>query len=248
MASSIVNVACVSGIYRIQNTLNGKFYIGSSVNIRWRAHKHLSQLRRGIHHNAYLQSAFNKYGERAFSVEMVECCERSEILEREQSYLDSLSPPYNICKFAANTLGYQHTAESKAKMSIANKGNQRNLGNVHSDDAKRRMSEAASKRTASPETRAKIARAGMGNKSNTGRKLPADHVAKVAAAALRMWSGTDSEDRREVASARIKARWADPVWKAQQAAKIKAGKAARLELEGNHFGSRQHETTKLAQR
>ena len=246
MASSILNVACVSGIYRIQNTVNGKFYIGSSVNIRWRAQKHVSHLRRGIHHNAYLQAAFNKYGEQAFLVDMIESCERSEVLIREQVYLDKLNPHYNICKFAANTLGYQHTTESKSKMSIANKGNQRNLGNVHTADAKRRMSEAASKRTASPETRAKIALAVMGNKSNTGRKLPADHVAKVAAASLRIWNGADSKDRREAASARIKARWADPIWKAQQAAKIKAGKAARLELEGNHFGRTQHRANNRA--
>jgi hypothetical protein len=52
-----------------------------------------------------------------------------------------------------------------------------------------------------------------------------------------MWNGCDKEQRRQAAADRIRARWADPVWKAQQAAKIKAGKAERLAKEGCHFGS-----------
>jgi group I intron endonuclease len=225
MAPSIVNVECVSGIYRIQNKINGKFYIGSSVNIRWRVHKHLSHLRRGLHNNTYLQSAFTKHGEQAFTVEMVAQCEPADLLATEQRYLDALAPQYNICQFAANTLGYRHTAQSKAKMSVANKGNQHGLGSKHSDATKARLSEMASKRRATAETKAKISRAGLGNKSNTGRTLPPDHVAKVAAASLRMWNGADAHERRTAASERAKARWADPVWKAEQSRKMIAARA-----------------------
>lgn len=226
MATAILNIECVPGVYRIQNTENGKFYIGSSVNIRWRAHKHLSHLRRGIHANAHLQAAFNKYGEQAFSVELVEVCDKADLLNFEQRHLDQLAPDYNICRHAANTLGYRHTAESKAKMAVHNKGNQRNLGNKHSEQTKRLIGELASQRRHSDEAKAKIAKAGIGNKNSLGRKLPPEHVAKVAAASLNMWNGSDSENRRKAASDRAKARWADPAWRSANAAKIKAGKAA----------------------
>lgn len=245
MATAILSIECVSGVYRIRNMENGKFYIGSSVNIRWRAHKHLSQLRRGVHRNAHLQAAFNAYGEQAFCFEMIEACEVAELLSCEQRHIDLLNPHYNICPVAGNTLGYRHTEESKAKMAVVNKGNQRHLGKKHTAETRRTLSALASQRRASPETRAKIAKAGIGNKSNTGRKLPPDHVAKVAAASLRMWNSEDKEQRRQAAADRARARWADPEWKAQQAAKIKAGKAERLAREGNHYGSTPHKAAQL---
>lgn len=237
MAVAILNIECVSGVYRIQNTESGKLYIGSSVNIRWRALKHLSHLRRGVHRNAHLQAAFNMYGEQAFSFDLVGVCDKADLLICEQRHLDLLNPEYNICRSAANTLGYRHTAESKAKMSELNKGNQRNLGKKHSDQTKRLIGELASQRRHTDEAKAKIAKGVIGNKSNTGRSLPPAHVAKVAAASLRMWNGDDKEQRRKAAADRARARWADPEWKAQQAAKIKAGKAERLAREGRHHGN-----------
>lgn len=242
MASAILCVECVPGVYRIRNTVNGKFYIGSSVNIRWRAHKHLSQLRRGVHRNAHLQASFNRHGEQAFCFEMVEVCDAADLLRCEQRHIDALSPHYNICQIAGNTLGYRHTAESRAKMAVVNKGNQRHFGKRHTAETRRTLSVLASQRRASPETRAKIAKSGLGNKSNTGRKLPPDHVEKVAAASLRMWNGEDKEQRRQAAAERARARWADPEWKAQQAAKIKAGKAERLAREGTHHGNQRKAT------
>ena len=148
------------------------------------------------------------------------------LLRREQWHLDLLKPEYNICRSASNTLGYRHTAESKAKMSAHNKGNKRNLGKQHSDETKRLIGELASQRRHTDEAKAKIAKACVGNKSNTGRKLPPTHVAKVAEASLRMWNGHDAEQRRLAASERAKARWADPTWKALNAARIQAGRQA----------------------
>lgn len=241
MAFGIVNCLRVCGIYRIRNTINGKFYVGSSVNVEGRIFKHLSFLRRGIHPNAHLQAAFTLYGESAFAYELIEECGKDQLLACEQSHIDSLRPAYNICQVAGNTLGYQHTEEAKAKMSAFNKGNTRNLGNKHSEQTRRRLSEMASQRRVSPETRAKIARAVTGNKSNTGRKLPEDHVAKIANASLKMWNGADADQRRQAAADRARARWSNPEWKAQQSAKIKAGKAERLASDGNHFGIRNHQ-------
>lgn len=53
----------VCGIYKITCISNGKFYIGSSMNVCNRWLHHLSDLRLGKHHSVYLQRCYNKYGE-----------------------------------------------------------------------------------------------------------------------------------------------------------------------------------------
>jgi len=62
----------ITGIYLIQNKINGKNYVGSSININCRWNKHKSLLRRGLHKNENLQIEWNKYGEDCFKFEVVE--------------------------------------------------------------------------------------------------------------------------------------------------------------------------------
>lgn len=54
-----------SGIYRIVNLANDKFYIGSAVNLERRWYMHRNRLNAGKHRNAHLQAAWSKYGEAA---------------------------------------------------------------------------------------------------------------------------------------------------------------------------------------
>jgi group I intron endonuclease len=91
-----------SGIYKIINIKTGKFYLGSSNNIkkRWKIHK--SSLRHNRHHSIHLQRAWNKYGENSFKFELVEEITEN-LLEIEQNYLDKLKPyetGYNTSKVA----------------------------------------------------------------------------------------------------------------------------------------------------
>src|SRR3989304_1436717 len=62
----------ISGIYKIINKTNGKYYVGSSNDIigRWFTHK--SQLNRNNHCNPHLQRAWNKYGKDNFEFIIVE--------------------------------------------------------------------------------------------------------------------------------------------------------------------------------
>lgn len=59
-------------IYRIRNIIDGKFYVGSTINQRERFRTHRNKLRRGVHHTPHLQNAWRKYGEEAFVFEVVE--------------------------------------------------------------------------------------------------------------------------------------------------------------------------------
>lgn len=75
------------GIYCIENTTNGKKYIGLSRNIEQRWNEHLSKLRRGKHGNVYLQRAWNNCGEDAFKFYIVELCDSNALSEREEYYI-----------------------------------------------------------------------------------------------------------------------------------------------------------------
>lgn len=93
---SITQDLKVSGIYCIVNIKNSKRYIGSSKNIRQRLWSHRAELRHNKHENAHLQSAWNKYGEHNFDYYILENCGESLLLEREQWYINTLKPEYNI--------------------------------------------------------------------------------------------------------------------------------------------------------
>ena len=124
------------GIYKITNTVTGKFYIGSAVNIKRRWAIHRSRLDANKHGNRHLQNSWNKHGEDSFTFEVLECCEKERLIEREQFYIDNEKPAYNISPTAGNCLGVKHTDETKRKISEAKKGK------VRSDESKRKISEA----------------------------------------------------------------------------------------------------------
>lgn len=84
------------GIYKITNTKNNWYYIGSSLNIICRFGNHKYCLRRNNHTNPKLQNAWNKYGEKSFVFEIVELCDPKKIIDLEQKYLDKLYGRKNI--------------------------------------------------------------------------------------------------------------------------------------------------------
>lgn len=113
----------MKGIYRIQNLKTGEFYIGSSVDFTYRKWCHLRDLRQGNHHSPILQNSWNKHGEVSFLFAIIEeVKDSSKLIEREQYYLDTMNPKYNICKLAGSPLGIKHTYQAKLNMSNAHKG------------------------------------------------------------------------------------------------------------------------------
>lgn len=81
--------ASVCGVYKIENLLNGKVYIGKSKNIRNRWSEHRSELNNGTHINNHLQSSWNKYGEDNFRFDVIyEAIDEKDSLEKEEYYID----------------------------------------------------------------------------------------------------------------------------------------------------------------
>lgn len=79
------------GVYQIKNLVNNKIYIGSTkVSFKGRLKEHLSQLRRGIHSNLYIQEDWDQFGEDNFEFSIIEVLEDGgKIFDREQYYIDN---------------------------------------------------------------------------------------------------------------------------------------------------------------
>ena len=60
--------------------------------------------------------------------EILEYCASSEVIPREQYYLDLLKPEYNLLFTAGSRLGSKHSEEAKAKISAAAIGNKNSTG------------------------------------------------------------------------------------------------------------------------
>ena len=134
------------GVYKILNTVNGKFYIGSSVDIEKRFKQHRTDLNKGIHNNTYLQNAWNKYGANNFEFIVVECVDDIKILrDRETYYIQKTQCTnhnigYNLLADANIGLGVRASVEVREKISKACTGSKNgNYGRKHTDEELKRM-------------------------------------------------------------------------------------------------------------
>jgi excinuclease UvrABC nuclease subunit len=106
-----------SGIYMLTNKLTNDIYIGQSTNIsnRFKNYFNLSYLK--SKDTFIITRALIKYGYYNFSLTILEYCDKSNLLIREQYYFAKLNPEYNILKIARNSTNYKHLEETKLKMS-----------------------------------------------------------------------------------------------------------------------------------
>jgi len=213
----------ISGIYAINNIINGHKYIGSSINIKERWRLHILRLKNNIHHNIHLQRAWEKYGEENFNFIILLKCEIKHLLKNEQDYLDKESPEYNICPIAGNSLGVIRSDEYRKKQSIVQKGKiiseeirkkisirmmgkQNSLGIRHTttEETKDKIRNTLLGHTVSEETRIKI-----GNK-NSGYKHTEEAKRKIGLASIGNKYGlgrTQSEEEKIMRSESQKLRW-----------------------------------------
>lgn len=146
-----------TGVYQILNKANGYKYIGSassSFNQRFRQHRH--GLVNNKHYNKKLQNSYNKYGKDLFEFSILQYCPPELCIKKEQWFIDSEKPNFNISQVAGSCLGVKHTEEQK----IAN--SKRNLGKKMSD-----------------ETKLKISLSNKGKEGRKGIKLSKEHISKI---------------------------------------------------------------------
>lgn len=170
-------------IYKITNELNGKIYVGQTINFEQRMGQH----RRG---KQCIDNAIKKYGRENFSVEVIEECSVEQLNEREIFWIAKLNSKvpngYNLtdggdgivgcseetrAKLAAASMGHEVSEETRIKIGLASKNRRPN------EETRAKMS-AAHKRRRPPDekTRAKMSVA------QKGHKLPAKSRAKISAA------------------------------------------------------------------
>lgn len=175
------------GVYQIVNTVNGHRYIGSSANIhtRWRSHR--NRLRRGSHHSRHLQHAWDLYGEARFAFSVIEQCSQSSLILREQFYISTLRPEYNILPRAGTTLGRIVTDEARKKLSEALKGR------AIPEEQKRRTSATLKGRRRAQSTRDKI------SKTLKGRNISDEWRQKISNALKGLTLSEETRRKQSIA-------------------------------------------------
>ena len=204
-------------IYKIENTVNGKFYIGSTVKPKLRKRDHFTRLRGNRHNNTKLQSAWNYYGENNFTltvIEVLENVESNQLIEREQFYLDNHKPHYNLSPNASNsgrilseetkrkisatkkkaglvTEGFKgkvHTEKTKSAMRDKRKGEKNFMfGKTHTEEARRKISITHQNKVITEEQRLAV------SKRLKGRKFSEEHKQKISEA---LTGRTHTEEQR----------------------------------------------------
>lgn len=89
--------------------VNGKRYIGQSINIKRRLNEH----RLGKSYSPIICKAIAKYGWDAFDKTVLEFCPVEQLDEKEIQYIAELKPEYNLTEGGDSPKGYKHSPETK---------------------------------------------------------------------------------------------------------------------------------------
>ena len=196
-------------IYAIINKSTRQRYVGSSIDPETRIRAHFYALARGDHDNIHLQRAYNKLGPDAFEPVVLEECDPTMIVEREQFHIDQTprERSYNLCENAyrpPSRRGCTLTNEHRRKIGQALRGRRQSdqerlakslalKGRIFSAQHCQAISRARRGTKASPEARQNMSESHRGfthtaeskakiGAANRGHKHTAEAIAKMAQA------------------------------------------------------------------
>lgn len=167
----------VKGVYVLVNREIQQFYIGSSNNIGERFYHHRGALRRGVHKNERLQSAWQEHGEDAFVFLIVQPVHSTdEIRPAEQAWLDASEAHLRGYNRSSTThgAGWQYTPEQVARLSDVHRGKPKT--------PEHRAAMVAARARIAPEVRQGWAAAA--GRAGRGKPKSAEHRRKIGAAQL----------------------------------------------------------------
>lgn len=207
----------VAGIYCFIHRPTLKCYVGSSVHVHGRHRGHFKSARKGS--NDHFHKCIRELGEESFDFEVIEVlngCTRAFLLEREKFWIqfyDAASVDgFNSVADPTKGWDYAFSDVTKERLAAAARGKAYHKGFKHSDEAKKKMSDAKKGRKLSNEHKAKIGAAGIGRKPTEetlsklskalkGRIITPEWRAKLAAAQT---GKTHTEETRKKMAGRMR--------------------------------------------
>lgn len=190
------------GIYILTNRVNSKQYVGQSWDIDRRLKEHLEKKQYG---RSLLSFAIQKHGADSFDVEIIEYP--------------------NISQEALDAVERWHIAHRETLSPNGYNLNEGGATGKHSQEAKRKISEAQYGRKCSEETKIKLSEA------NRGKKHTEKTKSKIGKISRKRWQNpeyrkklseahkgkTPSKDARRKVSEALTRRWQDPEYKRKRA-------------------------------
>lgn len=174
----------IPGVYKIEHSVTGKAYVGSTDDLGARKITNMSSLRHNKHKNKNLQEAYNKDSNIEFKVVAL-TKDREEAFDIEQETLDKYKNTNSLFNIAGNArasmIGRTHSQDHKDKLSYVSRNRvdspetterkrKSHQGKKHSEEHKEKIRQAVN----TPEFKAMV------SKVNTGRKLTEEQKKKVS--------------------------------------------------------------------
>lgn len=208
-------------IYKIENKINGKIYIGQTIKeLEDRISEHLKS-------EYPIGKAFRKYNINSFEISIIDITEIKEILDEKEKYwikfYDCKVPNgYNLTDGGEGPNGYKHTKEAKLKISKKKKGVPHDvseetrlkisnankgrvspmLGKHHSEETKQKISKVHKGKKLSDETKQKISNGLKGRQKNEETKKKLSEIMKTKPS---HWKGkTRTEENKNKISNTLK--------------------------------------------